>query len=393
MAAIIKIRNVGPIKEVDIDLNKINVFMGPQSSGKSTIAKIISYCTWVEKRRLSDGEFNEDVRKQLLKFHHLDENYFDVNSYFEYAGNLITISYNGKHLQKTEKIEVKEDKILEYKKTKNIYIPAERNFVSVVPNLKKYNETNDSILNLVYDWFSAKRNFTKEKSLAILNFEIDYYYQENADTDMLILNKSQKEISLDTASSGLQSITPLMVLLEFLTKNLYDEKHSLSVIETNYLNTLIKKILNSKINTDNRIHNLQNNRTKYHSAQFIIEEPEQNLFPETQRDLVCYLLNKMSADSREHRLTITTHSPYILYAMNNCMLGGLVSEKMKESDKEKIKCKNSFINPQEVSIYEIHDGVLKSIQQNDGLVSANYFDAKMKELMDDFYVMLNHYGE
>lgn len=40
----IEIRNVGPIKEVsEITLNSVNVFMGPQSSGKSTIAKIISY--------------------------------------------------------------------------------------------------------------------------------------------------------------------------------------------------------------------------------------------------------------------------------------------------------------------------------------------------------------
>ena len=45
----IEIRNIGPIKEVpEITLNSVNVFMGPQSSGKSTIAKIISYCTWVE---------------------------------------------------------------------------------------------------------------------------------------------------------------------------------------------------------------------------------------------------------------------------------------------------------------------------------------------------------
>ena len=49
--ATITIKNVGPVKEAHFELNKINVFMGPQSSGKSTIAKIISYCQWVEKRR------------------------------------------------------------------------------------------------------------------------------------------------------------------------------------------------------------------------------------------------------------------------------------------------------------------------------------------------------
>lgn len=44
------IKNIGPIKDVDIKLNKVNVFIGQQSSGKSTIAKIISFCSWLEKK-------------------------------------------------------------------------------------------------------------------------------------------------------------------------------------------------------------------------------------------------------------------------------------------------------------------------------------------------------
>ena len=47
------IKNIGPINEVEFDLNKINIFMGPQSSGKSTIAKIVSYCAWLEKRTIA----------------------------------------------------------------------------------------------------------------------------------------------------------------------------------------------------------------------------------------------------------------------------------------------------------------------------------------------------
>ena len=39
----LSIRNVGPVRDIDIDLNRINVFIGPQSCGKSTIAKIISF--------------------------------------------------------------------------------------------------------------------------------------------------------------------------------------------------------------------------------------------------------------------------------------------------------------------------------------------------------------
>ena len=34
-----------------------------------------------------------------------------------------------------------------------------------------------------------------------------------------------------------------------------------------------------------------------------------------------------------------------------------------------------------------------TIQQEDGLIGDNYFDCNMKEVMDDFYKMLNYYGD
>ena len=48
------VKNVGPIKDIDIELKKVNVFMGPQSCGKSTLAKIISFCSWLEKKKFMD---------------------------------------------------------------------------------------------------------------------------------------------------------------------------------------------------------------------------------------------------------------------------------------------------------------------------------------------------
>jgi predicted ATPase len=60
--ASIKIRNIGPITKADFDLNKINVFMGPQSSGKSTIAKICSQCSWYEKNAEALREYQKKWR-------------------------------------------------------------------------------------------------------------------------------------------------------------------------------------------------------------------------------------------------------------------------------------------------------------------------------------------
>ena len=42
MAEKLIVENFGPIKKVDLELNKILILIGPQSTGKSTIAKLIS---------------------------------------------------------------------------------------------------------------------------------------------------------------------------------------------------------------------------------------------------------------------------------------------------------------------------------------------------------------
>lgn len=396
----ITIKNVGPIKEAELELNKINVFMGPQSSGKSTIAKLISYCQWVEKRRLLDGEYKEKVEKQLLKFHHLDENYFENNSFFEYDSEFISIRYSGKEL--TEEIVVKESKILDYKKSKNIYIPAERNFVSVVPNLGKYNETNDNIMNLIYDWFSAKQDIDKQHPISILNLDVDYYFQKGSDVDWLILKNENKEIKLINASSGLQSLIPLMVIINDLTYNLNSKETPLSVVEKEHKEDLMsfytKQINESaKIKLDNGL-KILTNRGFYHNSNLIIEEPEQNLFPNTQKDLIYEMLYTItnSVGNEPNTLSITTHSPYVLYALNNCMLAHIVGAKLQEYVNPNI----SRINPKDVSVYELrkeneesNKWVSKSIQQEDGLIGANYFDQNMKALMDDFYVFLKYYDD
>ncbi len=40
------IKNFGPLKQLELDLKEIMVFIGPQASGKSTIAKLIYFFTF-----------------------------------------------------------------------------------------------------------------------------------------------------------------------------------------------------------------------------------------------------------------------------------------------------------------------------------------------------------
>jgi predicted ATPase len=429
--AMLEIKNIGPVKEAKLDLNKVNVFMGKQSSGKSTIAKIISYCTWVEKdvatsQSLEKYLNNKNYFRERLENYHKIKGYFKTDSYVSYKSDVVDIKYD------TGLFFIDWVDRFAYKRSKISYIPSERNLV-VLPEIEKVTFSENNIRGFLFDWFDVRKKYSVKDRFALLDLGIDYYYAEESRENHIKVktNDNQYDILLSNASSGLQSITPLIVMVDCWTNWKYIEIESISyddeekkkrvsdfLIDELILKPHLEKdtitgeerlrefnnfhnryISNSKeiysmdkINLFNKYCNVSQDIFSTKNSQFIIEEPEQNLFPETQRDLIYYLLEKCLDEDKDHRLTMTTHSPYILYALNNCMLGGLVYEKMSDADKAKIKCKSALIHPKKVSVYEIHDGVLMNIQQEDGLIGDNYFDGKMKELMDDFYVMLNYYN-
>lgn len=421
----ITIKNIGPIEEVEeISLNKINVFMGPQSSGKSTIAKIISFCTWVEKdvatnQSLSEYQENKTHFRERLESFHKIKGYFNSNSYIHYQSEVVNIVW------KDEECSISWVNQYAYKRSKIAYIPSERNMV-ILPEARKSEFGNTNIRSFLFDWFEARKKYSNENTMSVLNLGVNYYYIEGSEEDHIRGNKSDAEydILLSHASSGLQSITPLIAMIEYLTKWIYNEDTiSFEQDERKQrVNTslIIEKVLKPYYAKDNfsttdlrtfaksfneKLHEHEEKAAKYFedykaisdslfttkNSQFIIEEPEQNLFPETQRDLVYYFLQKC-LNKEGSRLTLTTHSPYVLYALNNCMMADLVGDKMVEDEISNLKCNQSSINPTDVSIYEIREGQVKgTIQGEDGLISGNYFDQKMKDLMDDFYLMLNHY--
>lgn len=421
----ITIKNIGPIKEVvEISLNRINVFMGPQSSGKSTIAKIISFCTWVEKdvatsQSLSEYQENKTYFRERLESFHKIKGYFNSDSYIHYKSEVVDIVWEN------EECSISWVDKYAYKRSKIAYIPSERNMV-ILPEARKSEFGNTNIRSFLFDWFEARKKYSNENNLSVLNLGVNYYYLEGSEEDHIRGNNNDAEydILLSNASSGLQSITPLIAMIEYLTKWIYDEDTiSFEQDERKQrvnINLAVEKVLKPYYDKDNlpiddlqklvksfneKLHEKEEKAVEYFeeykaisnslfktmNSQFIIEEPEQNLFPETQRDLVYYFLQKC-LNKEGNRLTLTTHSPYVLYALNNCMMAGLVSDKMEANELSKLKCNQSKIKPVDVSIYEIREGVVRGpIQGESGLISDNYFDQKMKDLMDDFYLMLNYY--
>lgn len=424
------IRHFGAIKEINIAINKVNVIIGSQSSGKSTIVKVLSFCQWLEKRYIIEGKFNYTIKDMLQNFHRIGDEYFSKETYIEYDSEAVKISFDN---EKKIKIETKDYN--KYYKSKNIYIPAERNFATTIPNLGRYNETSDNILNLLYDWNDAKKQYTKAKN--ILNLDLSYTYNENDDEDYIHFNsESGKPVKMPLrfASSGLQSITPLVLLYDYLTDIFYEKNIPLSPFEKQLINEKISelylkfnisnieytikdqveletnfdqeqlKLLFEKLKLiienneiDNRLNmknKIANNISEYHFSRFIIEEPEQNLYPQTQKELMYYLLKKIVNSKREHQLTLTTHSPFILYSLNNCMIGGLIKDKMHPSEQKELNSHLSWIDPDLVSVWQLEKGELKSIKDDTTkVIGSHNFNGIMNSVMGEYFEMLAYFGK
>lgn len=420
----IVIKNVGPIKDVELDLNKVNVFMGPQSSGKSTIAKIISYCSWYEKNVILLSKLQKDFYKELLEFHNLEDNYFNEKSYIEYKSSNCEIIFPGKKIENLiVNVYLNANNI--FKNEKIEYIPAERNFVTI-QGIGKYNETRDNVTGFLYDWFDAKREWSKEQQFHLpvesLN-DVSYYYDSANDDDVITL-KDGTPIKLRHTSSGLMSATPLLITFNHVINVVYTKKRIKSPFETINLQTRIEimdanlktqvqslkdrlDVLQSKLDNNEPtnysqkdIDDIQKDLNKalgidsdYNYSKVIIEEPELNLFPETQHKTIYYMLEQLNATPKEHQLVITTHSPYILFSLNNCMMGGLIKNKIPEAKRSEFESFPAWIDPKKVSIYEIHDGALKCIQDEDGIIEDNYLNQAYKENSAEYLSLLNYYND
>lgn len=423
------IKNIGPIKSVEFDLNKINLFMGPQSCGKSTVVKIISYCSWFEKNMVLKTKSRKDFYKELIEFHNLEDSYFSDNSYIEYVTSCSRIVFKGNN-KENPTIDIKVDHTHKFENHKIEYIPAERNFVSL-KGLGKYTDSRDNILNFLYDWFQAKQEKTKDSGfvLPLPSLGVTYFYDKDQDADNILMQDG-KSINLRHSSSGLMSITPLLLIFDYVMKQVYTQKRTKSPLEITNIQTFLQnfdakqadklKILQKRLSSlksdveksvkeetsvsvdtiheqlnelQEDLNNLIGLYSDYFYSQVIIEEPELNLFPETQRDLVYYMLRVLNESKRKHILVMTTHSPYILFALNNCMMGGLVKEKITAINSNSFLSHRSWVEPHQVSVYEIHDGYLKCIQDEDGIIEDNYLNQAYKENSSEYLALLDYYED
>lgn len=423
MKRLLYISHVGPItREVKINLTRFNVFIGPQSSGKSTISKLISTLSWMEKEACTT--LSEDVLpdgknfKQFVEDYHRMHGYIDESSsVVKYESDYVTIIYD-----KGDYSLVLKDKSIKYERVKVSYVPSDRNVITMRDiQLRNLDETN--FRSFLFDWLEARRYFDSSNMADILALDVKYYYdvenERSINPDRITHHNGKTyDISLYDASSGLQSAVPLVVLMAYL-KDQYFKNYGkvISFEETKKEEDLMRRLLErvlfpavphqqteSIVDVYRKVRKeIQEGRTEYYalieqvqnsfaklrtpqSISYIIEEPEQNLFPVTQCDLTKYIISVCNDSQHISSAVITTHSPYVLSMVNSQILAGiLLSKGVDEQEINKIIPINSAIKNEEIGVFAIDGGICKSVKdQQTGMIDQNYLDTASEYLAASF---------
>jgi predicted ATPase len=199
----------------------------------------------------------------------------------------------------------------------SVYIPAERIYLSMVSeSIFNIIKGNIKLANCIVKFaklFEDARKIVKKLDIEFLDVKYEY------DEENKILLKNNAKILLEKSSSGFQSVIPLLVILEYLSKS--------------------------------------KNRNEYC---LVIEEPELNLYPSMQKYLVSFIIEKMK---RKGKIIFTSHSPYILSSLNNLVMPDSISKEYPNRKEQltNIISENLWIEFDKIGSYYFESGYAKDI--------------------------------
>lgn len=331
--ATIQIKSIGPIVDTGIiELKTVNLFIGKQSTGKSTLLKICSHCRYVEKLisigKRKNGKsgiylYTHYYRfvQELIKFYRFDIKFFSSNSEIIYVGDTYRIEFKGNH-KSNAKIEPISD-ATPYN-ARLCFIPSERNLISAIKGIESWYRPKDFdlLFNFIFEWDEVRESYNQANALPlVVSPDMEFFYDKSRGEQIRLKNR-QKDFSPFYASSGVQSALPLEVMVNSLTRSVGTK--------ANMSKSDLMDIVSSLLDDDSDINKvvaeskLSKNLMTYQGAIFFIEEIEQNLFPESQANLLRHIVAEIKSanvkfSGNHSMVAMTTHSPYILSSLNVLM--------------------------------------------------------------------------
>ena len=374
MSSII-IQHFGAIKmhNAPIEIKKVTFFIGNQGSGKSTVAKLIATFMWIEKA-LVRGDYDRKWFERKNRFkntflpYHRIENYLKENTFIQYEGEAYIITYEN------ESLKLEEKKNNNYSLPQIMYVPSERNFIAYVRSPKELKLFSEALKEFLTE-FDNSKEIVKNLSLPINEAILDY----DKLNDALNLKGKDYKIKLTEASSGFQSFVPIHMVSNYLVNTIKKDsgiKVSMSGEEKDRFRKEVEQIYKNELFTDEQkriaisVLSKKFNKTSFVN---IVEEPEQNLFPTSQGNML-YSLLKINNEIADNKLIITTHSPYLVNYVSLAVEAGKLKQGVTA---EKGGQLNEIvpINADDLAIYQLkeEDGTIELLDSYEGIPSDENF--------------------
>lgn len=378
------------ITEADISLNGLTVLIGPQASGKSVIARLIFFCIEYfadfdeiplmknEHKKTYDSRKRDAFTKLFPTYSWIDDDFV-----IHYANNFHALTIRSKKGSASVELTTSESVATSFRQLKKsfqdfaknlpedtiasptrvmrefrsqrdlfsndlqrhhaLFVPAARSFYATLReeifSILSIDEKIDQIIMQFGEFYEGAKfriSYDQERFggpgkklpreahyLRFFDPIIRGRYSKVDGRDWIVMDRGRVEMS--KASSGQQEALPLLCALSQFP---------------------------------------QPGRT------LIIEEPEAHLFPTSQVKILEFIVEQ--AMQRSTDMFITTHSPYILSALNNFILKGSRDD-------------SSGIPPWKVSAYSLVDGQSMDIFDSEtNLVSGDYIDSVSEDIANEF---------
>ncbi len=393
------------IKHVEIDVKRYNVLIGPQASGKSIIAKLLYLFYQLPNNSfkfLSCGKDINDFKKEMIEtFQKIfpenvwnnqdfkiefstgkDSFFFEHQKTKELSFSCSNDSFIAGAINesKNKTVSTSKDELLKFRLSNGFessfincgssctFIPAGRSIFATISNnifmLIHYNQRFDYFFTQFASDYELQKMLylgdavfelfgNKEECLEIQRSFLNGVYVRKNDIDYIQITNTSGEpvdVEVSKASSGQQELLPILLML-----------------------------------------------SDYVESFFMIEEPEAHIFPKAQYDLIKYIVSRRISNTLKQAFLFTTHSPYILTAMNNLVYADILAKKFKKTGNEEalkklneIYSERERIPADELSAYYVEGGEAKNIVDTEtGLICAEELDRISGMISERFDQMMD----
>ncbi|MCP9770000.1 hypothetical protein EGI22_19025 [Lacihabitans sp. LS3-19] len=395
------VKNFGPLKDIDLEIKDFMVFIGPNASGKSTLAKLIYFFlkvpeniskAYLDSFGLTNDELKSAIGVSYWSFLSYDfPTTFSTDSYikFEYDSEksiefvplttpIHTVSFEVNYSGKIDGIF---DYLSQLKSFFENKIKDKNSHTVEFTSLKySFGDEIKSVLNYEFENIVSLKKYYFPEGRGTLNFESQYLpiYQKS----FLDLITEAQFFLKDILERGIK-IDELVSIIGGKIKKIDANRYGLQIADKQ--NIIFQLLSSGQKEVFWFLVCLFQIYKKDEPNRLFIEEPESHLFPDKQKNLIKYLTKLFNKSHSE--LFITTHSHYIIGVINVLINAHRIGQNRPDKV-EKIIPKDIWLDKERVFVGRLKDGELKSVYSEEAEIFDHEELTQTSGILNDEYSQL-----